>query len=110
MGKIELDEEDLDYLDSKEKYDFLDIKRSNLEKSIIPLKERYDILNRINAVKRQTVNVKSPLIIELVDLNYLSLTNWDKWEFWIVVKNVSQGGTVQTELCSRWQVNMRPES
>jgi hypothetical protein len=29
------------------------------------------------------------------------------WEFWIAVKDNSQAGTVQTELCSRWLVNMR---
>ena len=31
----------------------------------------------------------------------------DKWEFWIVVRDTSQGGTVQTELACRWLVNMR---
>lgn len=31
----------------------------------------------------------------------------DNWEFWISVKETSQGGTVQTELCSRWLVQMR---
>jgi uncharacterized membrane protein len=30
-----------------------------------------------------------------------------KWEFWIVVKDVSQGGMVQTELASRWLITMK---
>ena len=29
------------------------------------------------------------------------------WEFWVSVKDRSQGGFVQTEICSRWLVNMR---
>jgi len=31
----------------------------------------------------------------------------DKWEFWISVKDITQGGTIQTELCSRWLVVMQ---
>ena len=31
----------------------------------------------------------------------------DDWEFWVSVKDKSQGGFVQTEICSRWLVNMR---
>lgn len=31
----------------------------------------------------------------------------DRWEFWIAVKDVSQAGMIQTELCSRWMVEMR---
>ena len=31
----------------------------------------------------------------------------DNWEFWVSVKDKSQGGFVQTEICSRWLVNMR---
>jgi len=31
----------------------------------------------------------------------------DKWEFWISVKETTQGGTIQTELCSRWLVAMQ---
>ena len=30
-----------------------------------------------------------------------------KWEFWVSVKDTSQGGMVQVELCSRWLVSMR---
>jgi len=30
-----------------------------------------------------------------------------KWEFWISVKDTTQSGMVQTELCSRWLINMR---
>lgn len=30
-----------------------------------------------------------------------------KWEFWISVKDTTQTGMVQTELCSRWLINMR---
>jgi hypothetical protein len=30
-----------------------------------------------------------------------------KWEFWISVKDTTQTGMVQTELCSRWLVSMR---
>lgn len=30
-----------------------------------------------------------------------------KWEFWISVKDTTQTGMVQTELCSRWLVVMR---
>ena len=30
-----------------------------------------------------------------------------QWEFWIAVKDISQGGMVQTVLCSRWLVRMR---
>jgi len=29
------------------------------------------------------------------------------WEFWVSVRDVSQVGMVQTELCSRWQIYMR---
>lgn len=29
------------------------------------------------------------------------------WEFWISVKDMSQIGMVQTELCARWLINMR---
>lgn len=29
-----------------------------------------------------------------------------KWEFWIAVKDTSQTGFVQTELCSRWLISM----
>lgn len=31
----------------------------------------------------------------------------DNWEFWISVKDISRGGTIQTELCSRWLVQMQ---
>jgi len=31
----------------------------------------------------------------------------NKWEFWIAVKDTTQVGFVQTELCSRWLVSMR---
>ena len=31
----------------------------------------------------------------------------DDWEFWVSVKDKSQGGFVQTEICSRWLVNMQ---
>ena len=31
----------------------------------------------------------------------------EKWEFWISVVDTSQQGTVVTELCTRWLVNMR---
>lgn len=30
------------------------------------------------------------------------------WEFWISVKDTTQTGMVQTELCCRWLVTMRP--
>jgi len=30
-----------------------------------------------------------------------------KWEFWVSVKDTSQGGLVRIELCSRWLVIMR---
>ena len=30
-----------------------------------------------------------------------------QWEFWVAVKDISQGGMVQTVLCSRWLVRMR---
>lgn len=30
------------------------------------------------------------------------------WEFWISVKDTTQEGMVQTELCTRWLVTMRP--
>jgi len=30
-----------------------------------------------------------------------------RWEFWVSVKDLSQDGMVQTELCSRWFVHMR---
>jgi len=33
--------------------------------------------------------------------------NSKKWEFWISVKDTTQVGFVQTELCSRWLVSMR---
>lgn len=32
-----------------------------------------------------------------------------KWEFWISVKDITQTGMVQTELCSRWLVTMSNE-
>ena len=31
----------------------------------------------------------------------------DKWEFWVSVRDMSQAGTVRTELCVRWLVSMR---
>lgn len=31
----------------------------------------------------------------------------DNWEFWISVKDASQGGMIQTELCCRWLISMR---
>jgi len=31
----------------------------------------------------------------------------ESWEFWVSVQDASQAGLVQTELCSRWLVNMR---
>jgi|GEM_PF-5401600 len=30
-----------------------------------------------------------------------------KWEFWIAVKDVTQGGMIQTELACKWLVTMR---
>jgi hypothetical protein len=31
----------------------------------------------------------------------------DKWEFWVVVKDNSQTGMVQTELACRWLITMK---
>lgn len=31
----------------------------------------------------------------------------DRWEFWISVKDTTQTGMIQTELCCRWLVTMR---
>jgi len=30
-----------------------------------------------------------------------------KWEFWIGVKDTTQTGMIQTEICSRWLISMR---
>lgn len=38
---------------------------------------------------------------------YIIPTDRDKWEFWISIMDTSQVGTVKTELCIRWLVDMR---
>lgn len=46
-------------------------------------------------------------ILIALDVPVTAVITTDKWEFWISVKDVTQGGTIQTELCSRWLVVMR---
>jgi len=46
-------------------------------------------------------------ILIALDVPITAVITADKWEFWISVKDVTQGGTIQTELCSRWLVVMQ---
>jgi len=49
------------------------------------------------------------LISEFQSKGYAAVGNLqtDNWEFWVSVRDMAQGGTVQTELCSRWLVQMQ---
>jgi len=46
-------------------------------------------------------------ILIALDVPATAVITADRWEFWISVKDVTQGGTIQTELCSRWLVVMQ---
>lgn len=46
-------------------------------------------------------------ILIALDVPVAAVITADKWEFWISVKDVTQGGMIQTELCSRWLVQMQ---
>lgn len=46
-------------------------------------------------------------ILIALDVPVTAVIAANKWEFWISVKDVTQGGMVQTELCSRWLVAMQ---
>ncbi|HUW46102.1 MAG TPA: hypothetical protein VMW50_09965 [Dehalococcoidia bacterium] len=46
-------------------------------------------------------------ILIALDVPVTAVITADKWEFWISVKDITQGGSIQTELCSRWLVVMQ---
>lgn len=46
-------------------------------------------------------------ILIALDVPTTAVITADKWEFWISVKDITQGGTIRTELCSRWLVEMQ---
>jgi len=46
-------------------------------------------------------------ILVVVEIPEGAVVEADKWEFWISIKDITQGGLVQSELCSRWLIEMR---
>jgi len=46
-------------------------------------------------------------ILVILELPESVIVTDPKWEFWVAVTDITAGGSVKTELCARWIVNMR---